>query len=109
MCEQAVQVCGGWGYIADLPVEKWYRDAKLYAIFEGTSEIQRLVIGRALADSVGEPPPHHEAPVDGPPLSRSLGRGTPARSRAGMAGLRMAERTPRPLLRAAMRVLQPPR
>ena len=33
---------------SDLPVEKWYRDAKLYTIFEGTSEIQRLVIGRAL-------------------------------------------------------------
>jgi acyl-CoA dehydrogenase len=46
--EQAIQVCGGWGYVRDLPVEKWYRDAKLYTIFEGTSEIQRLVIGRAL-------------------------------------------------------------
>src|SRR5205823_2689691 len=39
---------GGWGYVKDFPVEKWYRDAKLYTIFEGTSEIQRLVIGRAL-------------------------------------------------------------
>ena len=48
MVERAVQTCGGWGYITDLPVEKWYRDAKLYTIFEGTSEIQRLVIGRAL-------------------------------------------------------------
>src|SRR6478735_3329895 len=46
---QAVQVCGGWGYVSDLPVEKWYRDAKLYTIFEGTSEIQRMVIGRTLA------------------------------------------------------------
>jgi acyl-CoA dehydrogenase len=108
-CEQAVQVCGGWGYISDLPVEKWYRDAKLYSIFEGTSEIQRVVIGRALADSAGDAPPHHAGPVDGAPFSRAIGRGTPARSRAGMAGLRMAERTPRPLLRAAMRVLQPPR
>jgi alkylation response protein AidB-like acyl-CoA dehydrogenase len=35
---------GGWGYITDHPVEKWYRDAKLYTIFEGTSEIQRTVI-----------------------------------------------------------------
>jgi hypothetical protein len=34
--------------MARFPVEKWYRDAKLYTIFEGTSEIQRLVIGRAL-------------------------------------------------------------
>jgi len=46
--EQAIQTMGGWGYIKDFPVEKWYRDAKLYTIFEGTSEIQRLVIGRAL-------------------------------------------------------------
>ena len=45
---QAIQTMGGWGYIKDFPVEKWYRDAKLYTIFEGTSEIQRLVIGRAL-------------------------------------------------------------
>ncbi|MBV9838247.1 MAG: acyl-CoA dehydrogenase family protein [Solirubrobacterales bacterium] len=47
-CEQAIQTMGGWGYVKDFPVEKWYRDAKLYTIFEGTSEIQRLVIGRAL-------------------------------------------------------------
>jgi acyl-CoA dehydrogenase len=47
-CTQAIQTMGGWGYIKDFPVEKWYRDAKLYTIFEGTSEIQRLVIGRAL-------------------------------------------------------------
>jgi acyl-CoA dehydrogenase len=47
--EQAIQVLGGYGYIKDFPVEKWYRDAKIYTIFEGTSEVQRLVIGRALA------------------------------------------------------------
>jgi acyl-CoA dehydrogenase len=47
--EQAVQILGGYGYIKDFPVEKWYRDAKIYTLFEGTSEIQRLVIGRALA------------------------------------------------------------
>jgi len=46
--ERAVQVLGGYGYIRDFPVEKWYRDAKIYTIFEGTSEIQRLVIARAL-------------------------------------------------------------
>jgi acyl-CoA dehydrogenase len=49
--EQAVQVLGGYGYIKDFPVEKWYRDAKIYTIFEGTSEIQRVVIGRALAQA----------------------------------------------------------
>jgi acyl-CoA dehydrogenase len=55
-CEQAVQTLGGWGYIKDFPVEKWYRDAKLYTIFEGTSEIQRLVIGRALRANANTQP-----------------------------------------------------
>jgi acyl-CoA dehydrogenase len=49
--EQAIQILGGYGYIKDFPVEKWYRDAKIYTIFEGTSEIQRIVISRALAQS----------------------------------------------------------
>src|ERR671919_2262625 len=48
--EQAVQVLGGYGFIKDFPVEKWYRDSKIYTIFEGTSEIQRMVIARALAE-----------------------------------------------------------
>ncbi|HEX9711968.1 MAG TPA: acyl-CoA dehydrogenase family protein [Actinomycetota bacterium] len=47
--DQAIQVLGGYGYIKDFPVEKWHRDAKIYCLFEGTSEIQRLVISRALA------------------------------------------------------------
>src|SRR3954454_6612600 len=55
-CEQAIQTLGGWGYIKDFPVEKWYRDAKLYTIFEGTSEIQRLVIGRALRAAANTDP-----------------------------------------------------
>jgi alkylation response protein AidB-like acyl-CoA dehydrogenase len=46
--EEAIQICGGYGYIRDFPVEKWHRDAKIYTLFEGTSEIQRLVISRAL-------------------------------------------------------------
>jgi acyl-CoA dehydrogenase len=49
--EQAIQILGGYGYIKDFPVEKWYRDAKIYTIFEGTSEMQRKVIARALAGS----------------------------------------------------------
>ena len=63
-CEQAVQTLGGWGYVKDFPVEKWYRDAKLYTIFEGTSEIQRLVIGRASARAGQHRPAHQrmEAP-----------------------------------------------
>jgi alkylation response protein AidB-like acyl-CoA dehydrogenase len=44
----AVQVLGGYGYIKDYPVERWMRDAKIYQIWEGTAEIQRLVISRAL-------------------------------------------------------------
>ena len=45
--DEAIQVLGGYGYIRDFPVEKWHRDAKIYVLFEGTSEIQRLVISRA--------------------------------------------------------------
>lgn len=48
---EAVQILGGHGYMRDHPVEKWYRDAKLYQIWEGTNEIQRLVISRALLNS----------------------------------------------------------
>jgi acyl-CoA dehydrogenase len=47
--EQAIQILGGYGYIRDYPVERWHRDAKIYTIFEGTSEIQRLVIARAIS------------------------------------------------------------
>jgi acyl-CoA dehydrogenase len=106
--EQAIQTLGGWGYITDHPVEKWYRDAKLYTIFEGTSEIQRVVIGRALGEAKGEPPVHHGFPSEGPPLSGSLGRGTQARGKAGMGMLKQIDRVPEPLLRQAMRVLGPP-
>jgi acyl-CoA dehydrogenase len=47
--EQAVQILGGMGYVRETPVERWVRDAKIYTIFEGTSEIQRLVIARAIS------------------------------------------------------------
>ena len=46
--EKAIQVLGGNGYTRDYPVERWARDAKIYTIFEGTSEIQRLIISRAI-------------------------------------------------------------
>src|SRR5919201_4064779 len=104
---RAVQACGGWGYVRDLPVEKWYRDAKLYTIFEGTSEIQRLVIGRTLGDAADEPPLHHQLPSRRFAPSRTVGRGTPFRARAGMAGLRIARRVPRSVIRPAMAVLSP--
>jgi Acyl-CoA dehydrogenases len=45
---QAVQIFGGYGYIKDYPVERLFRDAKVTEIYEGTSEIQRIVIARAL-------------------------------------------------------------
>jgi acyl-CoA dehydrogenase len=47
--EKAVQILGGAGFVRDHPVERWYRDAKIYTIFEGTSEIQRLVVSRAIS------------------------------------------------------------
>lgn len=47
--EQAIQILGGYGYIREFPVERWHRDSKIYTIFEGTSEIQRLVIARAVS------------------------------------------------------------
>ncbi|CAB4322578.1 MAG: acyl-CoA dehydrogenase [Actinobacteria bacterium] len=47
--EQAIQILGGYGYTREYPVERWHRDAKIYTIFEGTSEIQRLVIARNIS------------------------------------------------------------
>ena len=44
---EAIQVLGGYGYTKEFPVERYYRDAKITEIYEGTSEIQRLVIARA--------------------------------------------------------------
>ncbi len=47
--EEAIQILGGYGYVRDYPVERWHRDSKIYTIFEGTSEIQRLIISRAIS------------------------------------------------------------
>ena len=46
---EAVQVLGGYGYVNEYPVERMMRDAKITQIYEGTNEIQRLVIARTLA------------------------------------------------------------
>ena len=46
---EAIQVLGGYGYVTEYPVERMMRDAKITQIYEGTNEIQRVVIGRALA------------------------------------------------------------
>ncbi len=48
---EALQILGGYGYMREFPVEKWMRDAKIFQIFEGTNEIQRIVISRALTGS----------------------------------------------------------
>ncbi|HUA10403.1 MAG TPA: acyl-CoA dehydrogenase family protein [Solirubrobacteraceae bacterium] len=47
--ERAIQILGGNGYSREFPVERWHRDAKIYDIFEGTAEIQQLVIARAIS------------------------------------------------------------
>ncbi len=49
VCSGAIQTLGGNGYIADYPVEKIYRDVRVCQIYEGTSDIQKLVIARNLA------------------------------------------------------------
>lgn len=48
VCSAAIQVHGGYGYLADYPVERIYRDVRICQIYEGTSEVQRLVIARQL-------------------------------------------------------------
>lgn len=52
-CDHALQVHGGYGYTKDFPVERAYRDVRVTKIYEGTSEIQRLVIARALMKDAG--------------------------------------------------------
>ena len=47
--DQAIQILGGYGYMRDYPLERWHRDAKIFTLFEGTSEIQRLTIARAIS------------------------------------------------------------
>ena len=53
MATDAVQIFGGYGYTKDYPVEKLMRDAKLLQIYEGTSQIQRMVIARNLLAQAG--------------------------------------------------------
>lgn len=48
VCSDAIQVFGGYGYLNDFPVERYYRDVRVCQIYEGTSEVQKLVIGRAV-------------------------------------------------------------
>jgi len=107
--ERAIQTMGGYGYIKDHPVEKWYRDAKLYTIFEGTSEIQRMVISNALGAADGRPPMHVDLEPTGGPLNAWFGRGTPARTRVANRAMEARDRVPSPVMNLAMKALKPPR
>ena len=49
VCSAAIQTLGGYGYVSDFPVERIYRDVRVCQIYEGTSEVQKILIGRALA------------------------------------------------------------
>jgi len=49
VCSDAIQVHGGYGYLSDFPVERIYRDVRVCQIYEGTSDVQKILIGRALA------------------------------------------------------------
>lgn len=49
VCSAAIQVHGGYGYVSDFPVERIYRDVRVTQIYEGTSDVQKILIGRALA------------------------------------------------------------
>src|SRR3990167_3427825 len=53
VCSAAIQVLGGYGYVSDFPVERIYRDVRVCQIYEGTSEVQKILIGRALAQATG--------------------------------------------------------
>jgi len=50
VCSDAIQVHGGYGYVSDFPVERFWRDVRVTKIYEGANDIQRLVIGRALEE-----------------------------------------------------------
>ncbi|HEY4659630.1 MAG TPA: acyl-CoA dehydrogenase family protein, partial [Gemmatimonadaceae bacterium] len=49
VCSDAIQIHGGYGYVSDFPVERIYRDVRVCKIYEGASDIQRMLIGRAVA------------------------------------------------------------
>jgi alkylation response protein AidB-like acyl-CoA dehydrogenase len=48
VCSAAIQVHGGYGYVSDFPVERYYRDVRVTKIYEGTSHIQKLIIARQI-------------------------------------------------------------
>ena len=48
VCSAAIQIHGGYGFVKDFPVEKYYRDARVFQIYDGTSEVQKILISREL-------------------------------------------------------------
>jgi alkylation response protein AidB-like acyl-CoA dehydrogenase len=53
-CDKAVQILGGYGYVSEYPVERFYRDVRVTRLYEGTSEIQRLVIAKMILNEIGK-------------------------------------------------------
>jgi acyl-CoA dehydrogenase len=53
VADRAVQIYGGAGYVSDYGVERFYRDVRIFRIYEGTSQVQQLVIARNLLKSLG--------------------------------------------------------
>ena len=49
VCSAAIQIHGGYGYVSDFPVEKYYRDARVFQIYDGTNEVQKILISRELS------------------------------------------------------------
>jgi alkylation response protein AidB-like acyl-CoA dehydrogenase len=50
VCSDAIQIHGGYGYLSDFPVERIYRDVRVCQIYEGTSDIQRMIIAKSLIE-----------------------------------------------------------
>ena len=92
----AVQVLGGYGYTRDFPVERYMREAKVMQIFEGTNQIQRMVIGRALAKDDAR---HHRCRRFAP--SRAVSRPHSSREECGHATFPAARRSGAPYGRCA--------
>src|ERR687895_290370 len=84
---EAIQVLGGYGYTKEFPVERYYRDAKVTEIYEGTSEIQRLVIARAVPGRPAPPPPP-PAGAPAPPATTSPSGSTGSTRAAATRGRR---------------------
>jgi alkylation response protein AidB-like acyl-CoA dehydrogenase len=53
LCNEALQLHGGYGYLNDYPLERWLRDSRVHQILEGTNEIMRVIIARRLLDQGG--------------------------------------------------------